>query len=126
MSPERLDRLKARADAWIDAAAPEWSAWCAEIWSYAETAWREYRSSRFYIDLLRSHGFDVEEGSGGMPTAFVARWSNGAGPVLAGYAEYDAIPGNCQAAVPERRPREGLSRFAAGHTTPIRRSASAR
>lgn len=116
------EALKARADAWIAANAARWSGWCATIWGFAEPVWREYRSARFYVDLLRAEGFEVEEGSGGMPTAFCARWSNGpengGGPTLGGYAEYDAIPGNCQAAVPCPQPREGLSRFAAGHTDP--------
>jgi len=113
-----IERLKAMADGWIADNESLWSAWCATIWGHAETAWREYRSARFYGDLLRREGFDVEEGSAGMPTAFCARWSNGAGPTLGGYAEYDAIPGNCQAAAPRRQPRDGLSRFAAGHTDP--------
>jgi aminobenzoyl-glutamate utilization protein B len=114
--------LKARADAWIAQNTPRWSDWCATIWGFAEPVWREYRSAKFYVDLLRAEGFEVEEGSGGMPTAFCARWSNGPeygqGPTLGGYAEYDAIPGNCQAAVPYPQPRDGLSRFAAGHTDP--------
>jgi len=88
------DPLKARADAWIAQNTPRWSEWCATIWDFAETAWREYRSAAFYVDLLKSEGFEVEEGTAGMPTAFCARWSNGPGPVLGGYAEYDAIPGN--------------------------------
>jgi aminobenzoyl-glutamate utilization protein B len=112
------DAFKARADAWIAENSSRWSDWCATIWDFAEPVWREYRSARFYVDLLRAEGFDVEEGSGDMPTAFCARWSNGEGPILGGYAEYDAIPGNCQAAVPIQQPREGLSRFAAGHTDP--------
>ncbi len=112
------DAYKIRADAWIAEHAPRWSEWCATIWGYGETVWREYRSARLYVDLLRDEGFDVEEASGGMPTAFCARWSNGEGPVLGGYAEYDAVPGNCQAAVPYPQPRDGLSRFAGGHTDP--------
>ncbi|MDH3668414.1 MAG: amidohydrolase [Paracoccaceae bacterium] len=112
------DAAKSRADAWIAENQPRWSDWCATIWDHAETAWREYRSAAFYVDLLRAEGFEVEEGSGGMPTAFCARWSNGQGPVLGGYAEYDAIPGNCQAPVARQQPRAGLSRFAAGHTDP--------
>jgi aminobenzoyl-glutamate utilization protein B len=34
------------------------------------------------------------------------------------YAEYDAVPGNCQKAAAYCAPRAGLSRFAAGHTDP--------
>ena len=72
----------------------------------------------FYVDLLRDRGFEVETGSAGMPTAFCAVWENGPGPTLAGYAEYDGIPGNCQAADTMRRPRDGLSAQAGGHTDP--------
>ena len=50
--------------------------------------------------------------------AFRARWSNGAGPTLAGYAEYDAVPGQSQAPEPQRKPRDGTSFRAAGHTDP--------
>ena len=102
----------------IDKLMPKLSEWNQVIWHYAETAWREYRSARFYVDLLREHGFEVEEGSAGMPTAFSATWSNGAGPTLGGYAEYDAVPGNCQAADVVKRPRDNLSPWAGGHTDP--------
>jgi aminobenzoyl-glutamate utilization protein B len=34
------------------------------------------------------------------------------------YAEYDAVPGNCQAAVPYKTPRAGLGYQAGGHTDP--------
>ena len=91
---------------------------CATIFDYAEPAWREYRSAAWYVDRLRAEGFTVEEGSGGMPTAFCAEWSNGPGPVIGLYAEYDAVPANCQAARPERAPRAGLGFTAAGHTDP--------
>ena len=60
----------------------------------------------------------VSSGSGGMPTAFCAEWHNGDGPTIAGYAEYDAVPGNCQAADTVQRPREGLNMHAGGHTDP--------
>lgn len=89
-----------------------------EIWNYAETAWREYKSAAAYVELLRNEGFEVEEGSGGMPTAFCALWGEGK-PVIGGYAEYDAVPGFNQAAEPYPALRdEKLHRWAAGHTDP--------
>ena len=103
---------------WVDSNEQQLSDWNQLIWHYGETAWREYRSAKWYVDLLRSEGFIVEEGSGGMPTAFCATWSNGDGPVIGGYAEYDGIPGNCQAADTVERPRDGLSKYAGGHTDP--------
>src|SRR4051794_24340052 len=109
--------VREAASAWLRANRTRLSEFNARIWSYAEPAWREYRSARAYVDLLRAEGFTVEEGSGGMPTAFVATWGEGR-PVLASFAEYDAVPGNSQQAVPYRAPREGLHPYAAGHTDP--------
>jgi len=102
----------------IAARKAELSDWCATIFDFGETAWREYRSAAWYVKRLRAEGFTVEEGSGGMPTAFCAEWSNGDGPTIGLYAEYDAVPGNCQAAVPYKAPREGLGYQAGGHTDP--------
>ena len=92
--------------------------WHTEIWEYAEPAWREYRSAEWYVQRLREEGFTVEENSAGMPTAFSAEWANGDGPTILSYAEYDAVPGNSQAAVTVEQPQEGLSKFAPGHTDP--------
>lgn len=102
----------------VDAIRTDLSAWTATIFDFGETAWREYRSAEWYVKRLREEGFSVEERSAGMPTAFAAEWSNGAGPKVGMYAEYDAVPGNCQAPAPEPRPRDGLSVHAGGHTDP--------
>jgi aminobenzoyl-glutamate utilization protein B len=88
-----------------------------QIWDLHEPAWREYRSAAYYVGLLRDQGFEVEQGTGGMPTAFRATFGSGR-PVIASYAEYDAVPGNSQEAVPYRKPREGVHEQAAGHTDP--------
>ena len=111
------DAARAAALATLDAERARLSAFNARIWAYAEPAWREYRSAAAYVELLRAEGWTVEAGSGGMPTAFVARWGSG-GPNIAGFAEYDAVPGNSQQVVPYPAPREGLHPYAAGHTDP--------
>ncbi|MFT4038622.1 MAG: amidohydrolase [Thermomicrobiales bacterium] len=104
---------------WVNQNEQRLSDFDMEIWRYAEPAWREYRSAKAYVDLLRDEGFEVEVGSGEMPTAFMASWTQGSGgPVIGSYAEYDAVPGNSQQAVPYRAPREGLHPYAAGHTDP--------
>lgn len=113
-----LSAAQRSALAWVENAQDQLSSDCATIFGFAEPAWREYRSVAWYVDRLRAEGFTVEEGSGGMPTAFCAQWSNGDGPVVGMYAEYDAVPGNCQAAAPKQGPRTGLSAHVAGHTDP--------
>ena len=102
---------------WVMANRERLSQWHATIWDFHEPAWREYRSAAWYVERLRAEGFEVEEGSAGMPTAFSARWGEGE-PIIGGYAEYDAVPGNSQDRVPYEQPREGVHRWAAGHTDP--------
>lgn len=112
-----LPTEKKSAFDWVEDNATNLSGWHTEIWDLHETAWREYRSAAWYADRLRREGFDVEEGSGGMPTAFCARWGEG-GPLIGSFAEYDAVPGNSQERVPYEKPREGVHRWAPGHTDP--------
>ncbi|WP_292449949.1 amidohydrolase [Mesorhizobium sp.] len=109
---------QATALACLDDIRPSLSAWTRTIFDFGETAWREYQSAAWYVELLKHEGFSVEEGSGGMPTAFCAHWTNGAGPTIGMYAEYDAVPGNCQDAATVKRPRPGLGGEAGGHTDP--------
>src|SRR5690242_5344930 len=111
-----MTALKQLAHGWIEEHRQALSQWHRTIWEFAEPAWREYRSAAWFVEHLQRAGFSVEPGSGGMPTAFAAEWSNGPGATVAGYAEYDAVPGNCQAAATSRAPRAGLSEFAPGHT----------
>ncbi len=113
MGPE-----KKTAFDWVEARMGDLSDWNQIIWHWAETAMREYRSAAWYVERLTAEGFEVEAGTGGMPTAFGARFSMGQGPVLACYCEYDAVPGNCQAASTRQEPRAGLSPSAPGHTDP--------
>ena len=113
-----LSSAQSHAIGHIDTIRADLSAWTATIFDYGETAWREYRSAEWYVKTLRANGFSVEEGSAGMPTAFAAHWSNGQGPSIGLYAEYDGIPGNCQAASTRKQPRAGLSVQAGGHTDP--------
>lgn len=94
------------------------SAWTRRIFEFGETAWREYESAAWYVARLRAEGFSVEAGSAGMPTAFCAEWSNGAGPAIGMYGEYDGVPGNCQDIATVKRPRPGLSEHSGGHTDP--------
>ena len=76
------------------------------IWSYAELGLEEYKSSELLAITLDAHGFKVDRGVAGMPTAFVANWSHGTGePVIGFLAEFDALPGlSQQAGSPKKEP----------------------
>lgn len=58
-----------------------------------ELAFEEYKSSKKCIDVLKNHGFIVEENAGGLDTAFKARYKGGKGSKvkIAFLAEYDAL-----------------------------------
>ena len=112
-----MSSAKQTAFDWL-AERRDWLSRChVELWNLHEPAWREYRSAAWYLQLLREQGFEVEGGTATMPTAFCARFGTGR-PVIATYAEYDAVPGNSQDPVPYEKPRDGIHRYAAGHTDP--------
>ena len=51
------------------------------IWEAAELKFEEVRSMKAMADLLKGHGFSVETGTGGIPTAFRAVYGSGS-PVI--------------------------------------------
>ena len=63
-----------------------------KIHSFAEPGYLEYKSSEALAGHLEKHGFKVERGVAGIPTAFVASYGCGK-PVIGILAEYDALPG---------------------------------
>lgn len=62
------------------------------IHALAEIGFEEVESSRLLSGLIEAHGFRMERGVSGMPTAFVARQGS-AGPHVAFVCEYDALRG---------------------------------
>ncbi len=82
-----------------------------KIWDFAELGLIEFKSSSLLADELERHGFRVERGIAGMPTAFVATWGEGK-PVIGIMGEYDALPGLSQKKVPWK---ETLEKGKPGH-----------
>jgi aminobenzoyl-glutamate utilization protein B len=82
-----------------------------QIWDWAEVGYQETKSSALLQEELTKAGFKVEAGVAGIPTAFVATAGRGE-PVIAILAEFDALPGINQDAVPDRSPIAGKN---AGH-----------
>ena len=82
-----------------------------QIWNYAEVGYKEQKSSALLQQTLQSNGFIIQAGVADMPTAFVASYGSGK-PVIAILAEYDALPGLSQEAVPEKKSVPGVD---AGH-----------
>lgn len=105
----QADRQKMLAS--LDAKAPHYAALAQKIWEYAEVGYQEVKSAALLREDLQKEGFAVDSGMAGIPTAFVARYGSGK-PVITLLAEYDALPGLAQEAVPVRKPIAGQK---AGH-----------
>ena len=82
-----------------------------QIWGFAEVGYKEVKSSGLLQKTLSDNGFTVKAGVADIPTAFVASYGSGS-PVIGILAEFDALPGLAQQAVPEKTPIDGQ---AAGH-----------
>ena len=63
------------------------------LYNNLEIEMEEFKAKEKFITLLRRENFTVESDIAGLPTAFVAHKSSGAGPSIGIMAEYDALPG---------------------------------
>ncbi len=98
----------------LDKQAEQYAQVAQTIWSYAELGYQEQQSSALLQSTLSSAGFEIEAGVAGIPTAFVATYGSG-GPTIAILAEYDALPGLSQKAVPYKVSNGGRGGHACGH-----------
>jgi aminobenzoyl-glutamate utilization protein B len=87
----------------------------AQLWREPELSNMERRASTALVDWLATHGFEVTKPVCGLPTAFIARRKLGDGPTIALLAEYDALPGIDNDAVPYRQRRGLRAGHACGH-----------
>jgi aminobenzoyl-glutamate utilization protein B len=102
-----LKKLDSKADFYGDIAR--------QIWANPELGYLESNSSELLQKTLKDAGFTIKAGVAGIPTAFVAEYGSGT-PVVGIMAEFDALPGVSQKAVPFRDPVvDGGAGHACGH-----------
>ncbi len=108
--------MKSEAWGWINENTEHIIGLSDKVWEYAELGLCEDKSAKLLADELESHGFKVERGVAGMPTAFVATWGSGEGPIIGLMGEYDALPGLSNKKVPHKDSlREGAPGHGCGH-----------
>lgn len=61
------------------------------VFSFSELGFQETETSAYLTSILKKNGFAIENGIGGIPTAWLARWGNGK-PVIALGSDIDCIP----------------------------------
>ena len=91
LSSSRLAALGREAVADVESQARFTQQMIDQIFSYGELGFQEVETSRYLVNILRSNGFEVEQGVAGIPTAWVATWGSGK-PVIALGSDIDGIP----------------------------------
>jgi aminobenzoyl-glutamate utilization protein B len=108
---KKLSANKNYVIAVVDKHEEELSKLSDEIWAYAETALKEFNSSKALAAYAEKEGFKVQRNIAGLPTAFIAEFGSGK-PVIGILGEYDALPGISQKA---SSTKSALNEGAAGH-----------
>ncbi len=89
----RTGALKTQSIAGVESRAKQAQVINDMLFSFAELGLHEEETARYLTDLLEKEGFTVERGVSGLPTGWVARWTNGSGgPVIGVGSDIDGIP----------------------------------
>ncbi len=88
---DKSQALKDRIRTDVDDMAKLTQVMVDKIFSFGELGFQEYETSAYLVQMLRDHGFQVEEGIAGIPTAWIATWGSG-DPVIALGSDIDGIP----------------------------------
>ncbi|MFW6109000.1 MAG: amidohydrolase, partial [archaeon] len=89
-----LDLLKKEVKKTVDEKRDLLESIARYLYENPELGSEEFKAFEFLTETLEDHGFSVEKGVYGMPTAFVASYKGKCdGPRVAVLAEYDALPG---------------------------------
>ncbi|HXN24340.1 MAG TPA: amidohydrolase [Candidatus Dormibacteraeota bacterium] len=86
-----LDSWKSEAVAEVDRLQTLTQQMVDQIYSFSELGFQEFETSRYLTGLLEKHGFGVQRGVAGIPTAWVATWGSGK-PTIAFITDIDCIP----------------------------------
>ena len=91
-TPEEVSAFKSTTADWIRNNERLSQVMVDKVFSFAELGFQEQASSEYLTSLLEKNGFDIQWGLSGIPTAWVATWSHGSGPVIALGSDVDCIP----------------------------------
>ncbi len=89
--PARLDELKNEVVVDVDSRRDFTQQMVDMIYSFNELGFQEFETQRYVTGILEDHGFTVEKGVAGIPSAWWATWGSGS-PVIALGTDVDGIP----------------------------------
>jgi len=87
----RLEKLKEEVKIKVEDRSKMAQVMVDKVFSFAELGFQEVETSKYLTDILTEHGFTIEHGISGIPTAWWAKWGSGK-PVIALGSDLDCIP----------------------------------
>ncbi|MDG2520090.1 amidohydrolase [Caulobacter segnis] len=115
-----LPALKKEAVAKVDSKAKLAQQMNDSIFSFGELGFQEIETSKYITGVLEKNGFTIQRGTSGLPTGWVATWTNKTGgPVIALGSDIDGIPKSSQTpGLPYRKPLvDGAPGHGEGHNS---------
>ena len=115
---DRLEQLKQEVLADVDARRDFIQRMVDTQFSFGELGFQEFETQRYLTGILEREGFEIELGTAGMPSGWLARWGSGR-PVIALGSDVDGIPRSSQVpGVAYRQPQiEGAPSHGEGHNS---------
>ena len=115
---DRLEQLKQEVLAGVDGRRGFIQRMVDSQFSFGELGFQEFETQRYLTGILEREGFEIELGTAGMPSAWLARWGSGR-PVVALGSDVDGIPRSSQVpGAAYRQPQiEGAPSHGEGHNS---------
>ena len=115
---DRLERLQAQVLEGVENRRGFIQRMIDSQFSFGELGFQEFETQRYLTGILEREGFEIELGTAGMPSAWLARWGSGR-PVIALGSDVDGIPRSSQMpGVAYRQPQiEGAPSHGEGHNS---------
>ena len=115
---DRLEQFKQEVLAGVDGRRGFIQRMVDSQFSFGELGFQEFETQRYLTGILEREGFEIELGTAGMPSAWLARWGSGR-PVVALGSDVDGIPRSSQVpGAAYRQPQiEGAPSHGEGHNS---------
>ena len=96
-SKRKIENLKEQVSLLVEEDKKFTQVMIDKVFSFGELGFQEFETSKYLGKILEENGFDVEYQISGIPTSWLATWSNGeGGPTIAMGSDFDGVPSTSQ------------------------------
>ena len=96
-SKRKISNLKQEVSQLVEEDKKKTQVMIDKVFSFGELGFHEFETSKYLSKILEENGFDIEYKISGIPTSWLATWSNGeGGPTIALGSDFDGVPSTSQ------------------------------